>query len=265
MLNAKLRLAKDLADADLPTIPSTRPRQRRIPRHRGWTEPSQPEADNVWRERRWVRRSKPRIRAITVSATSSARLTSTWTSRESPRSEARAESTARSEEPRQRISCHERSRRCAARGRNASEWRSTAVADSIRASAKRLSGTCSISAMPERHSCSNVVSSMQLSVMTRGTCWLINDVVLLWWAIIAAGDLDDVVVGNDYGRRRTPASISVFFSGEFRKQWSAGFLPQRVVRDPSLPCHFFLCHTGPVTFSFSKTTLINCFISQSSP
>lgn len=186
MLNAKLRVAKDLAEADLPIIPSTRPRHRRIPRHSGWTEPSQPEADKVWRERRWVRRSKPRISAITVSATSSARLTSTWTSRESPRSEANAESTARSEDPRQRMSCHERSRRCAARGRNASEWRSTAVADSIRASAKRLRGTCSMTAMPERHSCSNAVSSMQLRVMTRGTCWVTDeDVVLLWCAIVS--------------------------------------------------------------------------------
>ncbi|KAG2390711.1 uncharacterized protein HKW66_Vig0253510 [Vigna angularis] len=28
----------------------TRPRQRRIPRQRGWTKPSQPEAESAWRE-----------------------------------------------------------------------------------------------------------------------------------------------------------------------------------------------------------------------
>lgn len=42
------------------------------------------------------------------------------------------------------------------------------MADSILASARRLSGTCSTRAMPERYSCSIVVSSMQLRVTTSG-------------------------------------------------------------------------------------------------
>lgn len=72
-------------------MPSTRPRQRLMPRHIGWTEPSHPAAtaagaDEAWRESRWVRRSSPRKSAMTVSATSSARLASTWTRRRpSPR------------------------------------------------------------------------------------------------------------------------------------------------------------------------------------
>lgn len=261
MLNAKLRVANDLADADLPTIPSTRPRHRRIPRHSGWTEPSQPEADNVCRERRWVRRSKPRIRAITVSATSSARLTSTWTSRESPRSEARAESTARSEDPRHRISCHERSRRCAARGRNASEWRSTAVADSIRASAKRLSGTCSITAMPERHSCSNVVSSMQLRVITRGTCcWVTDDVVVLLWFAIVTGCRRS---GWPCCRKwlDTPENAGDHFRLYLRRVLESNevpaFLPSKSCEETLVFSVTFLCHRGPVTFSFSKIAPFN--------
>lgn len=112
-----------------------------------------------------------------MSAISSERETSTWTSR-SPRSAAKAESTARSDEPRQRTSCHGRRRRWAARGRKASEWRSTAAADSILPSANRLNPTCSMEATPARESCSKALSSIQFRVTTKG----MGDVGL-WWAI----------------------------------------------------------------------------------
>lgn len=104
---------------------------------------------------------------MTVSATSSARDVSTWTRRR-PRSAARAESTERSEEPRQRRSCQGRRRRWAARGRYAREWMRTAAADSIFPSERRARETCSTEAMPERDSCSREGSSMQLRETTRG-------------------------------------------------------------------------------------------------
>lgn len=104
---------------------------------------------------------------MTVSATSSARPTSTWTRRR-PRSEAMAESAERSEEPRQRMSCQGRRRRCAARGRKQSEWRRMAAEDSIRPSEICARDTCSTTATPERESCSSVGSSRQLSETTSG-------------------------------------------------------------------------------------------------
>uniref|UniRef100_A0A7C9AKB5 Uncharacterized protein n=1 Tax=Opuntia streptacantha TaxID=393608 RepID=A0A7C9AKB5_OPUST len=119
--------------------------------------------------------------AMTVSAISSARETSTWTNRR-PRSAARAESTARSEEPRQRMSCHGLSRRWAARGRNASECKSTAAADSILPSARRLRPTCSTAATPARESCSRSLSSMQLRVTTKGSCGALGfELGFFWW------------------------------------------------------------------------------------
>ncbi|KAF8412192.1 hypothetical protein HHK36_000152 [Tetracentron sinense] len=104
---------------------------------------------------------------MTVSAISSAREVSTWT-RQRPRSAARAESTEWSEDPRQRMSCHGWSRRCAARGRKAREWRRTAAADSIRPSARRFRPTCSTVAIPARVSCSRLQSSIQLRETTNG-------------------------------------------------------------------------------------------------
>lgn len=141
----------------------TRPLHLLIPRQSGWMEPSQPDAaeeEEEYLERRCVFLNNPRISAITVSATSSARLASTWTSR-NPRSEAKAESTARSVEPRQRTSCHGRRRRCTARGRNVREWRRMTEADSILPSERRERGTCSTVATPDRLSCSMELSSMQ--------------------------------------------------------------------------------------------------------
>ena len=43
-----------------------------------------------------------------------------------------------------------------------------AAADSILASVRKLRGTCSTAAMPERQSCSRFVSSIQLRVTTKG-------------------------------------------------------------------------------------------------
>lgn len=136
-----------------------------------------------------MRRSNPKNSAIIVSAISSARDTSTWTRRVRPRSEARAESTEGSEEPRHRRSCQGRRRRWAARGRKEREWRRTAEADSILASERRLRGTCSTVAMPDRESCSRAGSSMQFRVTTKGG----GGAGLLWWGI-AVGDLEVVVV-----------------------------------------------------------------------
>lgn len=77
------------------------------------------------------------------------------------------------------MSCHGWSRRCAARGRNASEWRRTAAADSIRPSVKRLRPMCSTIAIPVRVSCSRLQSSRQLRETIKGSGG--------WWWDIGAG------------------------------------------------------------------------------
>lgn len=59
-------------------------------------------------------------------------------------------------------------RRWAARGRNASEWTTTAAAASIFPSESLARGTCSTAATPARDSCSGEQSSIQFRVTTVG-------------------------------------------------------------------------------------------------